>query len=81
MEKFNITFGDKITTEKNNGRMRVYFQNANGISTEEDWCKFKELFRNRQEHKIDVFGSVETNLPWSPQLNHKASYHARKVFE
>eukprot|EP00957_Ditylum_brightwellii_P034454 2613623-Ditylum_brightwellii.AAC.1 len=78
--KLNITIGDKITTEKTTDIMRIYFQNANGISTEDDWCKFKDLCQKIQEHKIDAFGLVETNLPWSLQLQHRASYHTTKIF-
>jgi hypothetical protein len=60
----NQPSGDILSEEKTKDTLRIYFQNANGISTNKwmDWTHATTLVKNLQ---IDILGIAETNVNWT----------------
>ena len=48
------------------------FQNIRGLSTKYIWSEWNNLQDCLQSHQVDVFGFVETNIPWTPTTKHLA---------
>jgi hypothetical protein len=60
----NLPSGDLLTKTKAHNTLRLYFQNANGISKNQwlDWTNASSQINNLQ---IDITGIAETNVSWS----------------
>eukprot|EP00957_Ditylum_brightwellii_P205831 15345644-Ditylum_brightwellii.AAC.2 len=54
-----------------------YFQNINGLATEEDIKSNMDLIHTKE---VDIWGWVETNVNWTPNLISKVQYLGRKKF-
>eukprot|EP00957_Ditylum_brightwellii_P178589 13603828-Ditylum_brightwellii.AAC.1 len=57
--------------------MRIYFQNINGIATEED---LKSYMEDMAEKEIDIWGWAKTNVNWTPNMTSRAKYYGNKIF-
>eukprot|EP00957_Ditylum_brightwellii_P012957 979214-Ditylum_brightwellii.AAC.1 len=62
---------------KEEGYLRVYFQNVNGISTEEDMQGYMEEMKDRE---VDIWRWMETNVNWTPNLINNTTYKGQKLF-
>eukprot|EP00957_Ditylum_brightwellii_P032423 2456792-Ditylum_brightwellii.AAC.1 len=57
--------------------MQIYFQNVNGIATEED---LKAYMEDMAEKEIDIWRWAETNVNWTPNMIAQAEYYGNKIF-
>eukprot|EP00957_Ditylum_brightwellii_P093572 7125242-Ditylum_brightwellii.AAC.1 len=62
---------------KEEGHLRVYFQNVHGISMEKDMQGYMEEMKDR---KVDIWGWTETNVNWTPNLINNTAYKGQKLF-
>eukprot|EP00957_Ditylum_brightwellii_P191188 14558161-Ditylum_brightwellii.AAC.1 len=63
--------------KKEKNRMRIYFQNINGIATEKD---LKSYMEDMSEKEINIWGWAETNVKWTPNMTARAKYYGNKIF-
>ena len=64
--------------EKNPMSMRLYFQNINGLSTQnlsENWIDILYLMETNQ---VDMYGLAETNITWNPTIKNILFYKLRQ---
>lgn len=64
--KENVDFGDNIR-HKPDDCICIYFQNINGIYTENSWSHFESSVNLQAQFQIDIAGLVETNIFWTPK--------------
>jgi hypothetical protein len=57
--------------------MRIYFNNINGISSDEEVQGNMEFM---QEIDTDLWGWVETNRSWAEDQKHKTGSQGRQIF-
>jgi hypothetical protein len=60
--KENSLFGDLINTPKNEGDIRIFFQNVNSIWKFRRWDTLKEASQLLKRLNVDIVGFAETNL-------------------
>ena len=59
------TYGDILNKRKKRSRIRIVFQNINGLIVEDDENDKKELIQEFiNKYKIDFFGIAEVNVNW-----------------
>ena len=76
----NTYWGHRLKKEKEENRIRVYFQNINGIRKTNMWDNFQFTLEKIKEYNIDVFAFVETNIPWTPKNKYRARVIGRRTF-
>jgi hypothetical protein len=70
--KRNIPFGDLITTPKQKGSIRFFFNNINGIYKAKTWEPLQRMGKTMANLSIDIIGYAETNLKWNTRYESKA---------
>eukprot|EP00957_Ditylum_brightwellii_P173907 13239477-Ditylum_brightwellii.AAC.1 len=63
---------------KQEDHMQLYFQNVNGINTEEDIKSYLDAIH---EHEVDIWGWSETNIKWTPNMISKNKCLSNKCFD
>eukprot|EP00957_Ditylum_brightwellii_P113455 8650000-Ditylum_brightwellii.AAC.1 len=61
---------------KEKNRMCIYFQNVNGIATEED---LKAYMKDMVGKEFSIWGLAETNVNWTPNMIAQAKYYSSKI--
>jgi hypothetical protein len=62
--KTNLPFGDLISTPKEKGTIRNFFQNANSIYKFKTWDTFNNASKSMAHVSIDMMGFAEKNIKW-----------------
>eukprot|EP00957_Ditylum_brightwellii_P158124 12035886-Ditylum_brightwellii.AAC.1 len=60
--KQNRRYGDKLTKEKDEGVLRIYFQNISGGLKEAGWVKYVGAMKQPKAFKADIICFAKTNL-------------------
>ena len=76
-EKNKKHHGHKLKTKDSN-TLRIYFQNINGLGTNEE---LKEYIEDMKNNEVDIWGWAETNVHWSPQVVDKIKAIGRHYFK
>ena len=73
----NNPWGDEIG-KKDPMSMRLYFQNINGLSTQnlsENWIDILDIMETNQ---VDMYGLAETNITWNPTIKNMLFHKLRQ---
>ena len=70
----NSHWGDKMT-HKYNRTLRVYFQNTNGLPSNDHWAEWNHIISYLTKSQIDIGGFAEPNIKWTKQLTASAKRH------
>eukprot|EP00957_Ditylum_brightwellii_P142551 10860691-Ditylum_brightwellii.AAC.1 len=65
-------------TTKDDNTLHIYFQNVNGVATEEDLHEYMEKIN---EPKVDIWGWAEININWIPHMVSKAKQRGNQIFD
>lgn len=76
--KTNYPFGDLLRNPKPKNAIRILFKNINGIQKGHSWNELSTFSSQLSQHNIDICGTAETNLRWTPRLHHQAKTILRK---
>ena len=77
--KLNAQENHRDTLEpKENGRIRINYQNIKGIQYKEDIYKYMETMK---EYNVDIWGWSETNINWTPNIKDAVKYMSTKIFD
>eukprot|EP00957_Ditylum_brightwellii_P199387 15197878-Ditylum_brightwellii.AAC.1 len=60
---------------KQEGILCVYYQSINGFICMEDMYKY---MTQMEKYKLDIFGWMETNINWTPNMKNKVKQMGRK---
>ena len=60
---------------KDERTLRLYFQNINGLPTNDNWAEWNYITSYWKPNKIDIAGLAETNLKWTKQTTATARKH------
>ena len=72
----NHAWGDSMLPlphTKKSTTLRISFQNARGIRTYNTWSEWIHTCQHINKYNIRIFGTVETNINWTPE--HKQTMH------
>jgi hypothetical protein len=70
--KDNYPFGDLISSPKQKGTVRIFFQNVNSIFKFRRWDTLKECSSHMKSMEIDIAEFSETNLKWTFRTTNQA---------
>ena len=57
-------------TPKTNKTLRIIFQNINGVQSNINWNKRRDIVAKMSANQVDIMGLAETNINWN-QLRNK----------
>ena len=66
-------WGDDMPT-KDSRTLRIYFQNINGLPTNDDWAEWHHIVTYMKALEVDICGFVEPNINWTNQLTSTVKY-------
>jgi hypothetical protein len=64
--KSNFPFGSLLSARKSPESIRFYFNNINGIRPYNDWTRWRSAIHTLFQLNVDIIGTAETNLDWTP---------------
>ena len=67
----NSAWGDNIIPKKSD-TLRLYFQNINGVQSNTNWNKWRDIVTGMTNNQVDIMGLVETNINWNLNRNKRA---------
>ena len=70
------SWGDKMEA-KDDRSLRLYFQNLNGLPTNDNWLEWNHIIQYVSDNNIDICGFAEPNVNWNKQLTATALFHLR----
>ena len=77
----NLPWGDSTLKDPDDGCVRVYFINANGLSSSNNFEEIQEIGQAITNIKVSVLGLAETNKDWSrPGLQAASAQAWRRFF-
>ena len=77
---YQNTIGNQLTP-KPSKTFRILGQNANGISSKNDFNKWQEILQSTVSHEIDCLNLYETNLDWNhPTITTKIPDITKRFF-
>jgi hypothetical protein len=79
-EEDNHPIGDLLPIDKTHDTIRIYFQNANGIS-KNSWMDWSHASTLAQSMHIDVIGIAETNVLWTEPRRQYAKSFLKKTIK
>ena len=57
-------WGDDMPT-KDSRTLRIYFQNINGLPTNDDWAEWHHIVTYMKDLDVDICGFAEPNINWT----------------